>query len=418
MSMYTRAPGYKPKPDERFRVAPEAEIVDLLLLVSGVFDVETKGRAAAEANVKSAIERWIDAGLGYRTAADGGRLFDPAEVVNLMKWRGVAGEDAYWRDHFVQTHRDFVDEFKGQAQTPRRFDFTFRRTFDVSGFEEGANLRLRMPVPLTEPYLRDLRSDFVVPDAWRDAATVRDNYVELRLKKGAEQSLTLGGEYAFTAGFHAPDALTERERETCLKKSEGFIRVTPRIEALSAQLDAGDPRATLAAFWDYMMNALYSGMVRYAHIPPEAPGDFVLEHGWYDCQLGAALFASLCRARGVPARLINGHLLYRTQPISHYWAEAWIDGEGWLPFDVICWDLSMAGENLAWRDLFAGAIDYRLATQCFPTAFTGPMTVRFPPAWQMLQKRAGAGVEITYQDVDTGAILYRDYAEARDRSAD
>ncbi len=417
MSTYTRAPGYKPKTDERFRAAPEAEIVDLLLLVSGVFDLEAKGRAAAEETVKAAIERWIGAGLGYRAAPGGGRLFDPAEVINFMKWRGVAGEDSYWREHFVQTHRDFVDEFKGRARTPRRFDFTFRRAFDLSGFEEGANLRLRMPVPLTEPYLRELRSDFAVPEEWRDAAAVRDNYVELRLKKGAEPSLTLGAEYAFTAGFQSPDALTDRERETYLKKSEGFIRVTQRIEALAAELDAGDPRATLAAIWDYMMNALYSGMVRYAHIPPEAPGDFVLEHGWYDCQLGAALFASLCRARGVPARLINGHLLYRTQPISHYWAEAWIDGEGWLPFDVIAWDLSMAGEDLEWRDLFAGAIDYRFVTQCFPTAFTGPMSVRFPPAWHMLQKRAGAGVEITYQDVDTGAILYQDYAEARDRGA-
>lgn len=413
---FSRAPAFRPKPDERFRAAPEAEIVDLLLLVSGVFDIETKGRAAAEAVVNTAIGNWVDAGLGYRTGPDGGRLFDPAEVINFMKWRGVAGEDPYWRKHFVQTHRDFVDEFRGKAQSPRRFDVKYRRTFDLSGFEEGASLRLRAPTPLPGLYLRDIESALVIPDAWRDAATVRDNYIELRLKKGAEAELTLGADYSVTAGFESPQALTERERETCLKASEGFIRVTPRIEALAAQLDAGTPRRTLKAFWEYMMTALYSGVVRYAHIPAEAPGDFVLEHGWYDCQLGAGLFASLCRARGIPARLINGHLLYRAQPISHYWAEAWIDGEGWLPFDVISWDLSMAGEDAAWRDLFAGAIDYRFVTQCFPAAFTGPMSVRFPPAWQMLQKRAGGGVEITYQDVDTSKVMYRDYAEARDHT--
>lgn len=414
---FSRALTFQPKPDERFRAAPEAEIVELLLLVGGVFDVETKGRATAATIVNEAIARWIDAGLGYRDGPGGVRLFDPAEVINFMKWRGVAGEDPYWLDHFVRTHRDFVSEFRGQSQTPRRFDVKYRRTFNLSGFEEGASIRLRAPTALPGPYLRDIASALVIPDAWRDAATVRDNYIELRLKKGAEAELTLGADYSVTAGFESPEALTDRERETYLKASEGFIRVTPRIEALAARLDAGAPRQTLSAFWEYMMTALYSGVVRYAHIPPESPGDFVLEHGWYDCQLGAGLFASLCRARGIPARLISGHLLYRAQPISHYWAEAWVDGEGWLPFDVIAWDLSMAGEDATWRDMFASAIDYRFATQCFPAAFTGPMSIRFPAAWQMLQKRSGAGVEITYQDIDTGAVMYRDYAEAHDRSS-
>jgi len=46
------------------------------------------------------------------------------------------------------------------------------------------------------------------------------------------------------------------------------------------------------------------------------------------CQLVSALFASMCRARGIPARILGGFYLYRTFSTNHYWAEAWIDGQG------------------------------------------------------------------------------------------
>jgi hypothetical protein len=103
----------------------------------------------------------------------------------------------------------------------------------------------------------------------------------------------------------------------------------------------------------------------------EAPGDWLLDSGWGDCQLVSALFASMCRARGIPARILGGFYLYRTFSTNHYWAEAWIDGQGWMPFDFSCWDLSRGGQDPAWRDYFFGRLDCRLTNQCLPLDFTG-----------------------------------------------
>jgi transglutaminase-like putative cysteine protease len=54
-----------------------------------------------------------------------------------------------------------------------------------------------------------------------------------------------------------------------------------------------------------------------------------------DCTEHAVLTAALCRARGIPARMLFG-LVYVSSPASfafHMWNEVWIDG-AWVPIDA------------------------------------------------------------------------------------
>lgn len=414
-----RRPEFRPKADARYRTIPEASIIELLLLVSWAREVDAGERVAAETATSAALESWVSGGLGYQLSAEGQRLFDPVEVINFLKWAGLTGTDRYWDDHFIATHRHFVQEFQSKA-APCRFRVKLRRSFDLQGFAEGANVRLRLPLPIAGSYLDDLLVTPVLPEAFQHDAILRDHCLELRLKVPHDRMITIGADFRFTAhdpvGRSAP--ITTHEAELYCRKSEGLIRVTPRIEALAAELGGHctSAQSAVAAFWAYMMDELCSGMIRYGDVPADAPGDWVLDHGWYDCQLGSALLVSLCRARGIPARIVSGHCLYRVQPISHYWSEIWLDGTGWCPFDVICWDLSRAGQDLAWRDLLAGRMDYRLVTQCFPLAFTGPMSLRFPHAWHMVQVAAGegaadGGVDTAYTHAEDGSLIYQDHAE-------
>jgi transglutaminase-like putative cysteine protease len=89
-------------------------------------------------------------------------------------------------------------------------------------------------------------------------------------------------------------------------------------------------------------------------------------------------------------------MLYDLAPGYHYWSEIWQDGRGWLPFDLLCWDLSGGGRDIPWRTHFAGAVDYRMVTQCLPLSFTGPMSVRFPPAWHLLNAPLKRGMTVHF----------------------
>jgi transglutaminase-like putative cysteine protease len=55
------------------------------------------------------------------------------------------------------------------------------------------------------------------------------------------------------------------------------------------------------------------------------------------CQDHAHIFISACRVGGVPARYVTGYLLtdgVSDEEAHHAWAEAWVEGLGWVGFDV------------------------------------------------------------------------------------
>ena len=409
--------------EARYRTVSEPCLLDMLLLGGWAFELEGGRGADALANTLASLESLIALGLPYGRSERGQRLYDPVEVLNFMKWAGLQGLDRFWLDRYVETGRSLVRNWLSRSDGlsfpdshgDARFQVTLQRTFDIRAVPPGTKLRLRMPVPLSTAYVREIEILPLVAPELRAEVTVSDGRLEARVGARGDPLLAIGAQVSFIATPRPADMLTRQDRlepaeaDLYLRPVDGLVRVTPRIQRLADSLanDNHEPWSSVRSFWNYMLDELVSGMVHYDQIGQHAPGDYVLESGWYDCQLGSALFVSLCRANGIPARIISGHLLYRLAPTNHYWAEAWIEGRGWLPFDFLCWDLSAGGRDLKWRDYFAGVIDYRMVTQCLPKSFTGSIGVRLPAAWHMLQVRSGEAIEISLVGLD-GRLAYRD----------
>ncbi|NNE74640.1 MAG: transglutaminase family protein [Acidimicrobiales bacterium] len=65
--------------------------------------------------------------------------------------------------------------------------------------------------------------------------------------------------------------------------------------------------------------------------------EHALEAGHGVCQDHAHVFVTAARALGVPARYVSGYLLMDEQAgqeAAHAWAEVFVDGLGWVGFDV------------------------------------------------------------------------------------
>jgi transglutaminase-like putative cysteine protease len=119
-----------------------------------------------------------------------------------------------------------------------------------------------------------------------------------------------------------------------------FLRDTALTRADAAILDfaqaigEGDPLDRMHR----LMGALHRdvafevGSTSAAHTAAEA---FAQRRGV--CQDHAQIFISAARRLGVPARYVSGHLNrsdgQHDQDAAHAWAEAWIEGLGWVGFD-------------------------------------------------------------------------------------
>jgi len=75
------------------------------------------------------------------------------------------------------------------------------------------------------------------------------------------------------------------------------------------------------------------------------------------------LFAAFCRSLGIPARTIGGYqMLLSKKPGTHFWAEYYLPGYGWVPNDVTVaeaadWVAIPGEERAAFQDYYAANLD-------------------------------------------------------------
>ncbi|WP_417417093.1 transglutaminase family protein [Hoeflea sp.] len=117
------------------------------------------------------------------------------------------------------------------------------------------------------------------------------------------------------------------QRESALTKPGKMIR------ELARGVGKGEPLEQLHG----LMTSLHQAM---AYVPgatqTQTIAEDALASGKGVCQDHAQAFAAAARVMGYPARYVSGYLMMEETPdqaASHAWAEAHVDGLGWVGFD-------------------------------------------------------------------------------------
>jgi hypothetical protein len=414
--------------DERYRTIDESGIVELFLIFGWAIEQRTGGRVDAEVQARAALDRLVGLGLQHRRSERGGRLFDPVEALNFLHWAGLHRDEPTFRDRCVATERQLVAQDLLSRDTsvdppaklePQRYAVIIRRTFNLAGVRPGQRVRFRLPLPLEDPASSDIQVEFLPPpDLEVDTVVAPGRLDALAIAPGGGL-IAVGVKIAFTASPGIPgragSTLNSDQARIYTRASEGLVKVSERVATLAADLaGAGtDVWGVIRRFWDFMLDDVALGAIHYDQLDAERPLDTVLDQGWYDCHVGSALFVALCRARGIPARVVRGYVMHEFAPSFHSWLEAWIDDVGWVPFDLSSWGLSEGGEDAAWRHCYFGQIDHRMVVERPPFLFSGTGTLRLPPAWHMLIAADGAGSRFEFRARDSGALVYSEYIEVQ-----
>lgn len=393
----------------RYRTLPEPHVLDMLALAGWTFEARG-GEVHALHQAAELLDRLIGHGLPTAMGPQG-RCFDPVEVLNFLKWLGLAGRDGFWQDRFVATGRRLVQDLaRRTGSAPVAVSLGFRRSFGAGIVPTGRPVRLRLPLPAPHASVSGLQVDEVLSGGLGWQVAPDGCRIELRGDVAADQPLSVSQKLRFTLSA-GTGIESGRDLDPYLAPSEGHIQVTDQVRALAETLapPGTAPAGKVAAFWAFLLDKMCLGAVHYDRFGPGiSTPDLLLQTGWFDCQLGSALLVSLCRASGIPARLMGGQLLYPAAPTPHYWSEIWCDNEGWRPFDLACWDLSAGGQAVEWRDHFAGRIDPRITFERFPRQFTGASGARLPAAWHVSSAMIPGGAATTLHAVEPGGLIYRD----------
>ena len=115
-----------------------------------------------------------------------------------------------------------------------------------------------------------------------------------------------------------------------------LTRPGPRMRALVQALEAD--RADRLGLLHALSGAVLE-IMRYeiGHTDATTPAEEALSAGVGVCQDHAHVFIGAARLLGVPARYVSGYLMMDDridQEAGHAWAEAHVDGLGWVGFDI------------------------------------------------------------------------------------
>ena len=235
--------------DGRNRTVDETRIVDYLVLCGWSREAHSGDRAPAERAARAALDGWIALGLPFARTADGARRFDPAEVVNFLKWAGAEHGDPFWEERFIANSRELVRAFHSPIAPgvppppatlgPQRFTVTVQREFALQK-EPGARALVRLPLPLEDDALRDLAIEFIAPPGVDVDFAIAPGRLDARFAPPAAPTITLGVRMSFTARPAATDPqsapLSPADRKLYTRPAEGLVRISPQVHALAARL--------------------------------------------------------------------------------------------------------------------------------------------------------------------------------------
>lgn len=387
--------------------------------------------SGARANAERTVERLESRGVSFTADARGTGRIDLYAANLALKARKGAPCDPAWPAWQETIRRNL----RALEQGPHHVTFTLRREWHLLPQDSPRSLVLRLPLPLEA---RERPADLSVRLLQSAGAllsqTRADGRVELRLAPEAARAPVIAevtfscvaGDTAQALDDAAPLASVnewiEEPDRLWLAEKEGRIARSARLDAVAAELTReceavahtrGSSATTIdfaRAAWARIFARFVFGDLHHAALGSAAPLEVLWDAPVVDCTLGASLLIALCRARGIPARLVSGYLLTPGLPSRHSWAEVLIAPDRWAPMDVNCWDPAGGDPLDPYGATFFGRVDARLTCEIAPRQFTGWGSARAPAAWVKLLEMQEGGLTQTIRDAHTHAVATREWA--------
>jgi hypothetical protein len=397
-------------------VASADDIIEQIIIKCWLHQARAGDHAGARQQAERTLERLLARGLAYKNGPGGALLLDPYAANNAVMSRAGDAADESW-PFWQETTRRNAASLPAEA---RNYRFTMRREWHAYAVSPGRPLVFRMPLPLRGTQRGPAKVRLIHPaDALIDLRETPGR-VELRLDAAATNGPVVaelevafvGGEVRDTSAPSAPlgEGVGPQDH-VWLREREGLIAPSPAIAALAAEMgrESATARDFVLAVWDRLIGKLRIGDVHRDDLDPDDPLGALLQGRVADCVLASSLLVAICRARGIPARVLSGFLLHPANLAPHSWAEVRIGADNWVPFDLGTWAYCAGNpHDPDWGHYFFGRLDARFIAEIAPRDFTGWGSAPPPAHWYRLERLCGDKIEHTLHALPDGTVTRRD----------
>ncbi|HHV40210.1 MAG TPA: transglutaminase domain-containing protein, partial [Bacteroidales bacterium] len=219
-------------------------------------------------------------------------------------------------------------------------------TVPANTVPEGEMIRAWMPLPRTDV---GRQSGFkLLSVSQQDYIISPDSYIHksIYMEQPAVQDQDAIFSYSFTykaqGEYHhfdphkdiRPYRTEDPEYKKYTKAEAPHVVTDGRVAALAKEIvgEETNPFLQLEKIYTYISQTYpWAGAREYSTL--ENIPLYVLDHKHGDCGQVSLLFISMCRSLGIPARWESGWMLHPGEINLHDWAEAYLEGVGWIPID-------------------------------------------------------------------------------------
>ncbi|TAJ45555.1 transglutaminase-like domain-containing protein [Methanofollis fontis] len=321
-------------------------------------------RSAAEAEMRQKVpnltapemDQWLD-GRAQTIRSDG----------EVLYYENIAIDFLYAHPERLHPIADRVVDFDytsryalAEAQegalpyrNPVRYAGTERLDLPADSLPVNGTLRVWFPLPLETDSQQDVsvanlsHPEYIVTGPVTEG---RIGYVYYEVPiEALDGDLVISADIAFTSyeQIFEVDPASVLDYDTSdpdyilYTSSSRNIEVTDGVRDLAASIAGNETNPCLAvhAVYRSIIDTYPYSQVPHASLdtvePKVAESSYMLATGHGDCGTQSMLFAALCRSLGIPARAAGGYqMLLAETPGTHFWAEYYIEGYGWVPCDT------------------------------------------------------------------------------------
>lgn len=257
-------------------------------------------------------------------------------ITNMFQTQQEAKKEIPQTTNTIQTPQKEAKTAKQPTiKLPKYEDYKYEISYKLHINGTVKNLVFTLPVPSNEQarqYIVNSKFLITPTQIYNDGTT---QYAEFNFPQIGNQTLNIGiiGDakvrtYDLNIAKLVNKNLTPETNLNRYLEEEQYIEVNdPTVQYFASKIEGETTEEIVQNIYEFIQNHM-----TYKIIPNISGAKKALNDKVGKCSEYSAIMVALCRAKGIPARIVIGNIA-REQMTKHNWVEVYFNEYGWVTFD-------------------------------------------------------------------------------------